>query len=118
MRDADVHPLDPGFFKDIASSTPQADGGGPSGQIANLDVAPTDTAPPAGPEGLEDGFLCRPPAGVMLRRRLPRAAVGDLRLGVNAGDEEYSMPLDHLSDPQALGNVRADSQDLHCKSLT
>ena len=61
---------DAGLLHHIASAAAQRDGRRAAAVVADLDVAPTDPATPAGAERFEHRFLRRPAAGVVLRGRL------------------------------------------------
>ena len=58
-------------------------------------------------------MTCHLIAPLLLRGRLLGRAVGDLVVRVDAADEQLAVPINHLRDPQAFDNVRADADDLH-----
>ncbi len=49
----------------------------------------------------------------MFHRPLALLAVADLAVGVDAGQEQLAVLLDHPADAQAFHDVRADSNDFH-----
>ena len=69
------------------------------------------------PSGFQDRLLGSPPAGEMLDGVLPRLAVADLALGVNAAEKQFAMILDHLADSGTLDDIGADPQDDHARCL-
>src|SRR5262245_18167377 len=113
MRDADQYLADAELFDVIASAAAPRNHRTSVGLVAHFDIAPTDAASPAGAERLEHGFFGRPPTGVVLRGRLPQPAVLDLVVGIDAVNEQLTMPLDHLRDPQAFDDIGADSEYVH-----
>jgi hypothetical protein len=62
--------LDAGLFHHIACATADMNGRRAVSIVADFDVAPGDSAAPAGAKRLEDRFLGGPAARIMLRRRL------------------------------------------------
>lgn len=113
MRDADKHVADSQPFHYVARSPAQRDDRAAAEFVAHFDVAPTDAAAPAGAEGLQHRLFRRPAAGIMLRGGFPGAAVFDFVVGVNPVDEEFTVPLNHLRDSQALDNVGSNSDNVH-----
>ena len=86
--------------------------GRPLDWLHTLNVVPSDPLPPARPQGLQHRLLGRPTPGEVLRGLLAVAAIAGLVGGVDPIDEQFSVPLDHLGDAEAFGNVGADSEDV------
>jgi hypothetical protein len=60
----------------------------------------------------ENCFLGSPTSREVLRGSLSRLAILDFVVCVDASDEHFAVPLDHLCDPQAFDNVGANSKNL------
>ena len=112
VRDADQHLGDAQLLDDVAGPAAQGDDGPPARLVADFDIAPTDAAPPAGAQGLENRLLGGPAAGEVLRGQLAALAVLNLVRRVDPVDEQLAVPLDHLRDAQAFDDVGADADDV------
>src|SRR3569623_35813 len=112
VRNADQHLANAALFDDISRSAAQPHHRPTAAIVADFDIAPANAFSPARAERLENRLLGGPAAGEVLRCLLTALAIANLLRGVDAIDEQLAVPFDHLRDPQALDNIRANSKNV------
>lgn len=114
MRNADVHFSNTRLLENFAGTSAECDCGCPAREIADLNISPTDAAPPTRAERFEYGFLGSPATCIVLSRRFLGGAISNFVRGVHATDKQLAVTIDHLRDPQTFDDIGADANDLQC----
>lgn len=112
MRNGDEHLDDTSFLDDVATSATKSDDRSSIRLVAYFDVSPANAFTPSGAQRFENRFLGSPASGKMLGGRFPTLAILNLVRCINTSDKLLAVPIDHLSDPQTLDNIRSDSDNL------
>ena len=112
VGDAHENLRHPELLDQLAEHAADGGHGAAAGRVANLNVAPGNPPPPAGPQRLKNCLLGRPAPGKVLRRLLAVLTVANLLRRVDAGDEQLAVPLNHAGDPQALRNIGSNAKDV------
>jgi hypothetical protein len=119
MGNADLDFADAELLDDFLHAAAHGDYRSAAGIVADFHVAPGNTPPPTRADGLKDRFFCRPTPREMLRRLSAILAIGDFFRRIDAVDEKLPVPLNHPRDPQAFGDIGADSNNVghNCGSM-
>lgn len=109
VRDGDQQAGDAQLFDDGFGSAVYVDERLSARLVDYLHVAPTNSTPPAGTQGLEHGLLGGPAARKVLGGLLAVSAVANFIGRIDAIDKQIAVPLDHPRNSQTFGNIGANS---------
>lgn len=111
MRNAQKYFDDSLFLGDFSRNAIDSDDRFATQLMAYGDVGPLNSFCPTSTQSFESCFFGCPPSSVMLIRRFSRTAIRDFMRSKNTVEKQFTMFVDHLTNPRAFDDVSTEADN-------